>query len=85
MGQGYFVSGDQRRPPQRFDICVNTPKKQQAMLIAQSIAFQIEDTANENPGVGATGGLIDQSLSQYEVRANKRPGIPPFISLGEIT
>ena len=55
------------------------------MLIAQAVAFQIEDTANENPGVGATGGLIDQSLSQYEVRANKRPGIPPFISLGEIT
>lgn len=28
------------------------------MLIAQAVAFQIEDTANENPGVGATGGLI---------------------------
>ena len=54
------------------------------MLIAQAIAFQIEDTANEIPGVGVTGGLIDSSLSQYEVRENKSPGIPPFISLGEI-
>ena len=31
----------------------------QAMLISQAIAFQEEDTANENPKVGATEGLID--------------------------
>lgn len=85
MGQGYFISGGQEDLCKDLIFEYRSQGSTQAMLISQAIAFQEEDTANENPKVGATGDLIDQSRqNQYVIRANKRPDIPPFISLGEI-